>query len=73
MSQAFVRESDGEWLHDLPPTMTALIQYLMRENNGVRVYEKSNHMNADGKTVHEMSNGISYALDEHSKWYSLDF
>jgi len=44
----------------------------MRENNGVRVYEKNNYINDEGKTVHEMSNGISYALDKDSKWYSLD-
>ncbi|CAN5541716.1 hypothetical protein BH11BAC1_BH11BAC1_09510 [soil metagenome] len=72
MSQAFVRESDGEWLHDLPPTMAALIQYLVRENNGVRVYEKNNYISASGKTVHEMSNGMSYTIDEKIKWYSLD-
>ena len=28
MSQAFVKEEDGQWLHDLPPTMSALINYL---------------------------------------------
>jgi len=42
MSQAFVKEEDGQWLHDVPPTMNALINYLTRENNGVRVYEQKN-------------------------------
>jgi hypothetical protein len=40
MSQAFVRESEEQWLHEVAPTVNALIVYLTRENNGVRVYEK---------------------------------
>src|SRR6476619_3633652 len=40
MSQAFVRESEEQWLHEVSPTLPALIVYLTRENNGVRVYEK---------------------------------
>lgn len=73
MSQAFVRESDGEWLHDIPPTLTALIQYLTRENNGVRVYEKSmRYDEKQGKEVHLMSNGFGYAKDENGKWYIVE-
>ncbi len=30
MSQAFVRESDEQWLHEVPPTMNALLVYLSR-------------------------------------------
>ena len=40
MSQAFVRESDDQWLDDVPPTLNALVNFLTRENNGIRVYEK---------------------------------
>ena len=70
MSQAFVKESDGEWLHDVPPTITALIQYLTRENNGIRVYEKSNHYDKKlGLEIHVMSNGFGYAKDENGKWF----
>ncbi len=72
MSSAFVKESDDQWLHDIAPTMAALIQYLVRENNGVRVYEKSNYMTPEGIAAHEMSNGFSYALDENSKWYIVE-
>jgi hypothetical protein len=42
MSQAFVKEEDEQWLHDIPGTMPALINYLTKENNGIRVYEKKN-------------------------------
>lgn len=70
MSQAFVKESDGEWLHDVPPTLTALIQYLTRENNGIRVYEKSNSYSAKlDREIHSMSNGLTYAKDDNGKWY----
>ena len=70
MSQAFVRESEGEWLHDVPPTLSALINYLTRENNGVRVYEKSNSYSSKHvREVHLMSNGFTYAKDDNGKWY----
>ncbi len=73
MSQAFVKESDDQWLHDIAPTMNALINYLTRENNGVRVYEKKSYVLEDSnKEVHEMSNGFSYSLDEKSKWYIFE-
>ena len=73
MSQAFVKESDGEWLHDVPPTLSALILYLTRENNGVRVYEKSNHYSdKHNREVHLMSNGFGYAKDDSGKWYIVE-
>ncbi len=73
MSGAFVRESDDQWLHDIPPTLNALILYLTRENNGIRVYEKKSFTNPDnGKQVYEMSNGNSYSIDDDSKWYVLE-
>jgi len=70
MSQAFVKESEEQWLHEIAPTLNALIVYLTRENNGVRVYEQKNYADAkSGKIIHLMSNGLSYATDEESKWY----
>jgi hypothetical protein len=70
MSSAFVKESDGEWLHDIPPTLNALINFLTRENNGIRVYEKNKHFNSKiGVEVHLMSNGMGYAKDKEGKWY----
>ena len=70
MSQAFVRENEEQWLHEVPPTLQALIVYLTRENNGIRVYEQKNYVDPkNGKTVHVMSNGLSYNTDMDSKWY----
>lgn len=69
MSQAFVKEGDEQWLHEIQPTMNALIVYLTRENNGVRVYEKETKVDKDGNEVHLMSNGLSYSKDADGKWY----
>ena len=72
MSQAFVKESEEQWLHEVPPTLPALIVYLTRENNGIRVYEQKNFIHVKtGKTVHAMSNGLSYSTDTDSKWYII--
>jgi hypothetical protein len=69
MSQAFVKEGDEQWLHDIDPTMTALVNYLTRENNGIRVYEKSTRIDANtGKEVHTMSNGLDYTVGADGRW-----
>jgi len=70
MSQAFVKESDGEWLHDIGPSLSALQLYLTRENNGIRVYEKSNYFSKKhDRELHLMSNGLCYAKDNDGKWF----
>jgi hypothetical protein len=68
MSQAFVKENDEQRLHEIPPTTTALINYLTRENNGIRVYEKKQQVSADGSTLHYMSNGLVYFVNAQSQW-----
>ena len=69
MSSAFVKEGDEQWLHEVSPTLNALIFYLTKENNGIRVYERSSFIDATiGKTVHVMSNGGNYTKDEDGRW-----
>ncbi|MBS1932692.1 MAG: hypothetical protein JST96_01750 [Bacteroidetes bacterium] len=68
MSHAFVKEEDGQWLHEIAPTLNALIVYLTRENNGIRVYEIKQSLNKDGKEIHVMSNGLSYTKDAGGRW-----
>ncbi len=69
MSQAFVKESDEQWLHEIAPTMKALVVYLTRENNGIRVYEKKSYADHEtGKEVFEMSNGLSYTKEKEGRW-----
>lgn len=70
MSQAFVRESEEQWLHEVAPTLQALIIYLSRENNNIRVYEKKQYVASKNNQVfHEMSNGLTYGKDKDGKWY----
>ncbi|MBX3257082.1 MAG: hypothetical protein KF862_23300 [Chitinophagaceae bacterium] len=73
MSSAFVRESDEQWLHEVGPGLPALLIYLTRENNGIRVYEKRKYTHEKTlRAVHEMSNGLSYSKDENGQWYIVD-
>jgi len=70
MSQAFVKESEEQWLHEIQPTLNALIAYLTRENNGIRVYEQKVYFHPEnGREIIIMSNGLSYSHDEDGKWY----
>ncbi|HRO42286.1 MAG TPA: hypothetical protein PL009_05595 [Flavipsychrobacter sp.] len=70
MSQAFVKESEEQWLHEIPPTLQALKIYLTRENNGVRVYDKKSYSDPTTNGIHyTMSNGLTYAIDKEGKWY----
>ena len=65
-----MKESDDQWLHDVGPSVSALVVYLTRENNGIRVYEQKTYMDAaTNREVHVMSNGLSYAKDDEGKWY----
>jgi hypothetical protein len=68
MSRAFMKESDDQWLHDIAPTVSALLIYLTRENNGISVYEVKRTVDPGGREVYAMSNGLSYAKDEENTW-----
>jgi hypothetical protein len=72
MSQAFVREGDDQWLNEIPPTMTALVNYLTRENGGIRVYEIKTTIQPDGKEIHHMSNGLLYSKNDNGEWYVVE-
>jgi hypothetical protein len=71
MSQAFIRDEDGQELSDIAPTLNALINFLTRENNGVRVYEHGNYQDEKGRTIHQMSNGLQYTKGEGGRWTTL--
>lgn len=71
MSQAFIRDEDGQVLSDIAPTLGALIQFLTRDNNGVRVYERRNYRDEKGRVIYEMSDGLSYTKDGSGPWTVL--
>ena len=68
MSRAFMKEGDDQWLSDIAPTMSALLVYLTRENNGIRVYEEKRMIDANGREVFQMTNGLTYSKDAEGKW-----
>lgn len=69
MSQAFVRETDDQWLNEVGPTLRALTAFLTRENGGIRVYEQRNFVDTNGKEVFVMSNGLGYSKNEKGEWH----
>lgn len=73
MSQAFMRERDEPWLHEVAPTINALIVYITREQNGIQAYLKKSYFSKkENRDVYEMSDGLTYAIDDNSKWYIPD-
>ena len=69
MSSAFIRESEGENLNEVEATLSALLFYLRRENGGNSVYVlKSYYSDKHKKDLHEMSDGLTYALNDNNKW-----
>lgn len=68
MSRAFMKEGDDLWLHDVPPTMSALLAFLTRENNDIRVVEERRYIDDEGREVFAMSNGLEYTKDENGRW-----
>lgn len=72
MSSAFVRESDEQRLNEVGPALSALLLYLRRENGGVHVREvKSYYSQKHERDVYEMSDGLTYAKDDESKWFII--
>jgi hypothetical protein len=67
MSSAFVKEEDEQWLHEIRYTLASLINYLTKENNGIRVYEKKMVIK-DQIKIYAMSNELAYSKDADSKW-----
>jgi len=68
MSQAFIREGDEQGLLDIDPTMNVLINFLTRDSNGIRVYDKEAMENSAGRPMHFMSHGMTYTKDEKGQW-----
>jgi hypothetical protein len=72
MSGAFVRESDDQWLSDVGPSINALVNFLTRENNGVRVNLLKTDTDHEGRELFFMSNGLTYFKSKNSTWTILE-
>lgn len=68
MSQAFVRESDDNGLlHQVKPTIPALVNYVKSENNRMPVFVKQ-ITKVKGIEVILLSNGFSYLINDANNW-----
>jgi hypothetical protein len=69
MSSAFVKEEEYQKLSDVGSSLSALSYYLRQENGGHVIREmKSFYSKKCGRHVYEMSDGLTYALDDENKW-----
>ena len=69
MSSAFVKEGEYEKLNEIEPSLSALSFYLRRENGGQAIRElKSFYSEKCRRHVYEMSDGLTYALNDENKW-----
>jgi hypothetical protein len=68
MSQAFVKESDNSrLLHQIKPTIPALVNYIKSENSYTPVFVKQINK-IMGTDVVDMSNGLSYFINSDNIW-----
>jgi len=63
-----MKEGDDQWLSDIAPTMSALLVYLTKENNDIRVVEEKQIIDKKGREVYFMSNGLAYVKDDDGRW-----
>lgn len=69
MSRAFVKEGESEQLRDIAPNLASLEHFLRRENGGVTIRElKTRNSEKFGRQVHDMSDGLSYGLNDDGRW-----
>jgi hypothetical protein len=66
MSSTFIKEREHQQLKDVAPNRASLLLFLKRENGGpvreLQTYEQ------DGRELHEMSDGLTYALNDENQW-----
>jgi hypothetical protein len=68
MTSAIVREGKELRLSDVPPNLSALWVYLRRENGGMPLSElKTCFGEKENRDLHEMSDGLPYAINNESK------
>ncbi|MXV16718.1 hypothetical protein [Hufsiella ginkgonis] len=68
MSSAFIRESEGQNLNEVEPTLPALLFFLRRENGGTTISEIRSYFSEKYQAeVHEMTDGLGYRIKEY-RW-----
>ena len=68
MSRAFVKEGESDQLKDTAPNMGSLLQFLRREYGGPVRELKTRFSEQFKREVHDMSDGLSYGLNDDNQW-----
>ena len=72
MSSAFVKEGELRQLKDVAPNLGALLFYLRTENNGTVVRDEKNYFSEKhGRDIYEMSDGLTYSLNDSGQWHII--
>jgi hypothetical protein len=72
MSSAFVKEGEARHLKDVAPNLGALLFFLRIENNGTVIRDEKNYLSQrHGREVYEMSDGLTYALNDAGQWFII--
>lgn len=69
MSSAFLKEGESGQLKDVAPNFGALLFFLRMENGGTVTCDLKNYYSDKyGGDVYEMSDGLTYALNDEGRW-----
>lgn len=69
MNKGFTKQHESPGLHEVPPTLNALVNHLTSLSNVYKVYQKGSFKDPDtGREVHEMSNGRLYIVNDKRQW-----
>ena len=72
MSSAFVKEGEARHLKDVAPDLGSLLFFLRLENNGTVIRDEKNYFSEKhGREIWEISDGLTYALDDERHWYII--
>ena len=72
MSSAFVKEGEARHLKDVATDIGSLLFFLRIENNGIIIRDEKNYFSElHRREVFEMSDGLTYALDDEQHWYII--
>lgn len=72
MSSAFVKEGEARHLKDVAPNLGALLFFLRVENNGTIIRDERSYFSKEHRRdAYEMSDGLTYALDDENHWYII--
>jgi hypothetical protein len=68
MSRAFVKEGESDQLKDIEPNMGSLLFFLKRENGNAVRNLKTRFSEKFQREVHDMSDGLTYGLNDNNQW-----